>query len=86
MNSATKISDVQADILTTALDNGEYKGERLPWVALHVPATWGRAIAGLVKRGFLNERRSSMFDVTPEGEAALKAWQDDVPAMTVYGR
>jgi predicted transcriptional regulator len=85
VTKSIKISDVQADILTTALDNGEYKGERVPWSVLHVMPTWGSAIAGLVKRGFLKERKRNMFDVTPEGEVALQAWQNEAPPMKVYG-
>ncbi len=80
-----KINDRQADILTTALDMGTYRGERIPWsVPIGMPSTWVGPLTGLIKRGYLKKRRSNMYDVTPEGEAALAAWQADVPAMSTF--
>lgn len=85
MAKSPKLSDTQADILTAALDGGAIDGDRVPWsVPFGLPATWSGPLAGLIRRGFLKERRPNMFDVTPEGEAALQAWQDDVPAMRVF--
>lgn len=78
------ISDIQADILTTAMDTGEYKGERVPWSVMFICPTWSTPLAGLIKRGYLKQRKTNMFDVTPEGEAALNAWTDYTPPMTVH--
>jgi hypothetical protein len=85
MAKVTRISEVQADILTTVAENGICNdGERIPWYAFNIPPTWSMPLTGLIKRGLLKERKRAMYDLTPEGEAALKAWQDDVPPMTVY--
>lgn len=84
MTKSAKISDIQADILTTAIDNGSYNGERIPWsVPFGLCPTWSHPLTGLIKRGLLKLRNRNMYDVTPEGEAALKAWQDDVPPMRI---
>lgn len=75
------ISDIQADILTTALDMGEFMGERIPWSVMFICPTWSMPLAGLIKRGYLLQRKTNMFDVTPEGEAALTEWRNYTPPM-----
>lgn len=84
MDRKNKITDIQADILTTAMDTGTYNGARIPWSVLWVPHTWSQPLAGLVRRGFLKEFRNNMFDVTPDGESALEAWKNDVPPMATF--
>jgi len=72
---AKSINQVQADILTSAMSMGDYRGERIPYsLPIPVPKTWGAPLVGLIKRGYLRERKPNMYDVTPEGEAALQAW------------
>ena len=83
MSNSIKISEIQADILTTAAENmGD--GQRLPLRILHICPTWSAPLTGLIRRGFLLERRRNMYDLTPQGEAALVNWQNDVPELTVY--
>ena len=80
-----KISDTQADILTLAMEAPDIEGERVPWsVPIGLDPTWSAPLSGLIRRGLLKERRSNMYDVTPEGEAALKAWQDETPPMQTF--
>lgn len=83
MTKKPTITDIQADILTTAMENGEFNGERIPWHVLYVCPTWTAPLVGLIKRGLLRKRRTNMYDVTPEGAAALAAWREYTPPMTV---
>lgn len=85
MAKAKMISDVQADILTTAMDTGTYNGERIPWsIPIGLCATWSQPLAGLIKRGYLDRYKRNMCRVTPEGEAALKAWEEYIPPMKTF--
>lgn len=85
MAKAKKISIIQAEILAAAVSN-VVDGERIPWgVPIGMDNTRVYPLAGLIRRGYLKQRRANMYDITPEGEAALTEWQAENPSMaTLY--
>jgi len=66
-----KLNGYQVDILNTISGCGEWEGEKLGWMAMHVPPGWGPNIRALQKRGLIEERRTNLFYLTDQGQEAL---------------
>jgi len=91
----TKLTETEAQVLTE-LDGAPDKTLReatLRSCAPHIgimPRRLPLVMSRLMKLGFVEkseyrgETTPRRFNLTPTGEAALKAWQDDVPEMTVF--